>query len=62
MMEALRIIAGSWPIACMVVGLAAAVVVRRTLKQAMDNSQALALDRASGNRAVVVQPRPHADD
>lgn len=59
MMEALQIVAGSWPIACMVVGLSAAVVIRRTLKQAMDNSQALALDRANGSKSVVVHESSH---
>jgi hypothetical protein len=62
-MEALQIVAGSWPIAVMVIGVSAAVVVRRSLKQVMDNDRAKELDRAQGNNAVVVTSRTnHRDD
>lgn len=54
-MQALQIIAGSWPIAIMVIGIATAVVVNRRLKQAMDDSQAVRDLRA--NQAVVVRNR-----
>lgn len=56
-MHALEIIAQSWPIAVMVVGVASAIVVRRSLKQVMDNDRAEKLDRAQGNKAVVVRSR-----
>lgn len=55
MTRILEIIGSSWPIAFMVIGLAAAFTVRRTLKQAMDNSHAEKLDRSQGNQAVVVR-------
>ena len=56
-MEALQIVAGSWPIAAMVVGLSAAFVVRRTLRQAMNNQREKELERAQGNQAVIVRNR-----
>lgn len=56
-LQGLRIVAESWPLAAMVVGVAAAVVVRRSLRQAMDNTRAESEDRAQGNRAVVVSGR-----
>ena len=53
-MEALKIIAESWPIAIMVIGLAAAYVIRRSLKQVMDHSAKMDEYRA-GTAAVVRQ-------
>lgn len=61
MMRALEIIADSWPIAVMVVGVCAAYVVRRSIKQVVDTNHVEAMDRQSGSRAVVVQGR-HSDD
>jgi NADH:ubiquinone oxidoreductase subunit F (NADH-binding) len=57
LMKALEIIAGSWPIAVMVVGVSIALVVRRSIKQAMDNDREAKRDRAMGNQAVVVRDR-----
>ena len=63
LMDALRIIAGSWPIAAIVIGTGTTFAVRRTLKQSMDFSHVERMDQLEGNRAVVVQPRkPHKDD
>lgn len=59
MIEVLQIIATSWPIAVMVIGLAAAITVRRSLKQSMDNSNEIQNIRAS--QSVVVRDR-HSDD
>lgn len=53
MIEILGIIAGSWPIAIMAVGIVTAIVVNQRLKQAMDNSQAVRDIKAS--QAVVVR-------
>jgi len=53
MIEVLLIVANSWPIAVMVVGLGVCVVVRRCIKQAMDNSAEVQTVRASN--AVVVR-------
>ena len=55
MLEFLRIIAGSWPIAAMVIGIAAAIVIRRTFKQMMDATEKQNEYRASN--AVVVKQR-----
>lgn len=55
MIEVLQIIAGSWPIALMVIGLAAAIVINRRLKQSMDDSQAVRDLQAS--QALVVRQR-----
>lgn len=55
MIEYLRIIAGSWPIACTVIGISTAITIRRTLRQAMDNSRDAREYRAS--QAVVVRGR-----
>lgn len=60
-MEALRIIAASWPIAVMVVGVGIAVVFRRCFKQAMDNTKKMNEYRASSAVAVQSQDR-HRDD
>ena len=54
-MEALKIIAESWPIAIMVIGLAAAYVIRRSLKQVMDHSAKM--DEYRAGTAVVVRQR-----
>lgn len=54
-MEALKIIAESWPIAAMVIGVSAAYVVRRSLRQRMQIGHQERLDRAQGNQAVVVR-------
>jgi hypothetical protein len=54
-MEALRIIAASWPIAVMVVGTIAGIVINSRLKQAQEDSQAVRDLRAS--QAVTVQSR-----
>lgn len=63
MIEVLALIAGSWPIAAMVVGVTVAVVVRRCFRQVLDNSRAAQIDRAQGNQSVVVAARrPHLDD
>lgn len=63
MMEALKIVADSWPIAFMVLGLAAAYVIRQSLHQSIDAAHTETMDRAKGNQAVVVsERRPHADD
>lgn len=51
-MEALKVVAESWPIAVMVVGLAAISVANRRMKQAMDDSQAVQDLRASQSTAV----------
>lgn len=59
MLEYLHVIAGSWPIAIMVVGLGTAVVVRQSFKQLMNNSRAAQIDRAQGNNAVVVQRKDY---
>lgn len=56
-LKALELVAGSWPLAVAVVGVAVAIVVRRSLKQAMDNNRAVKIDRAQGNQAVVVRSR-----
>ncbi len=55
MIQTLQIIAGSWPIAIMVIGLSTAIVVNRRLKQAMDDSQAVRDLKAS--QSVVVRHR-----
>lgn len=55
MVEVLSIVAQSWPIAFMVVGTGAAIVVNRRLKQAMDDSRAVRDMRAS--QAVTVRDR-----
>lgn len=54
-MEALKIVAESWPIAVMVVGLSITTVTNRRLKQAMDDSQAVRDLRAS--QALTVRKR-----
>lgn len=56
-LKALELISGSWPLAAAVVGIAIAITVRRSLKQAMDNDRADKQDRAQGNQAVVVRGR-----
>lgn len=56
-MEALKIVAESWPIAAMVIGLSGAYVVRRTIRQSMEIGHAERMDRAQGNQAVVVRNR-----
>jgi hypothetical protein len=63
-MEALRIVAGSWPIAAIVIGTGITFTVRRTWKQSMQLAHEEKMDQLAGNRAVVVQAskRPHADD
>jgi hypothetical protein len=61
MLEFFKILADSWPIAWMVLGITAAVVIRKSFKQAMDNDRAEKLDRAQGNNAVVVQNRREED-
>lgn len=55
MIQVLSIIAGSWPIAIIVIGVATAVVVNRRLKQAMDDSRTIQELRVS--QAVVVRNR-----
>jgi len=62
MLRALEILAGSWPIAIAVVGVTTALVVRFSLKQAMDNNREEKRDRARGNQAVVVRPTSARDD
>lgn len=57
MLEALLIVASSWPIAVMVVGVTGALTARYLVKRKMDQSHAENMDRAQGNRAVVVQDR-----
>lgn len=54
-LEYLKVIASSWPLTIMVIGLAAAIVVNRRLKQAMDDSQAVRDLNAS--QSVVVRGR-----
>lgn len=58
MIEILNIISGSWPIAAMVIGVAAAITIRRSFKQALDNTAQQNEYRASS--AVTV--RNHRDD
>ena len=53
MLEYLKVIAESWPIAVMVIGVSAAIVVRRSLRQAMNNSAEIQELRASS--ALVVR-------
>jgi hypothetical protein len=55
MIEVLQIIAGSWPIALMVVVTIAGIVLNNRWKQAMDDSQAVKDLRAS--QALVVKDR-----
>jgi hypothetical protein len=57
LMEALRVIAGSWPIAVMVVGVTTGFFVRRTLYQTINNAHLEKLEQYNGNRAVVVGAR-----
>lgn len=59
MMEILTIIASSWPIATMVVAIAAAIVVRRSLKQSMDLTDKM--NEYNINKAVVVRQRQSND-
>lgn len=61
MLEGLRIVAGSWPLAVIVVGLAAAYVARRSIAQVLRNRREAEADRAHGNNAVVVQRRAAED-
>lgn len=61
-LKALELVAGSWPIAFITVGIGIAFVVRRCFKQALDNDKAEKEARNSGERAVVVQPARHIDD
>ena len=58
----LRIFSESWPLAVMVVAMSGAIVVRRSIKQGLENQRLKELDRSSGNHAVVVHPSRHADD
>jgi len=53
MLEYLKVIAESWPIAVMVIGISAAIVIRRSLRQAMNNSAEIQELRASS--ALVVR-------
>lgn len=55
MIEVLRIIASSWPIAIMVVGLGITIVVNRRVKQGMDDTQTLRDIRSE--QAVVIRNR-----
>lgn len=55
MLQYMIVIAESWPIAVMVAAITAGIVVRRSLKQAMDNSQQVRDLRASN--AVTVRER-----
>lgn len=55
MIEVLGIIAGSWPLAVMVIGLSFAIVINRRLKQSMDDSQEVR--NLNATRAVVVRDR-----
>lgn len=59
MIEVLSIIASSWPITIMVVAIAAAIVVRRSLKQAMDNSDKM--NEYHTKQAIVVRQRQSED-
>lgn len=56
-MEALRIIAASWPIAATVIGIGFAIVIRRCFKQAMDNTEKMNEYRAGSAVAVQSQDR-----
>jgi len=58
MIQVLSIIASSWPIAIMVIGIAVAIVVNQRLKQAMDDSQTI--QNLKANQAVVVRNRDDA--
>lgn len=64
LMEAWRILAGSWPVAAIIIGTGGIYAVRKTVRQSMDFAHEEQLARLEGNRAVVVQPksRRHADD
>ena len=62
LMEALRIVAASWPVAAMVVGVTTGIVVRRSMYQAMNNDRLEKIERAKGNQAVVVHGRHRDDD
>lgn len=62
LMEALRIVSGSWPIAVIVVGTVGGIVVRRSLYQAMKNERLKEIERNSGSQAVVVQGRRRDDE
>lgn len=55
MLQYLTVIAESWPLTLMVVGIAIAIVVNRRLKQMQDDSQTLRDIRAS--KSVVVRDR-----
>lgn len=52
MIQVLSIVAASWPIAFMLVGITVAVIVNRRLKQAMDDSQAVRDLHASQSMVV----------
>lgn len=62
MMQALEIVAGSWPIAAMVVAGTAGFVVWRLVSRAMKDSRDLTMERLSGSQAVVVQRRGSDED
>lgn len=56
-MEALKIIAASWPIAAMVIALCGIAAGWSTIRRSMKFSRDAQLDRAQGNQAVVVRGR-----
>lgn len=60
MIEYLRIIATSWPIAIMVVAAVAGFVINRRIKQAQDDSAAIY--NLKTKNAVVVRSRDVASD
>lgn len=58
-LQALKLISESWPLAAAAVGITIALVVRRCFKQALTNEHEKSMDRAQGNKAVVVHESSH---
>lgn len=54
-MEALKIVAESWPIAAMVIGLGVTATVYRVVQKSERRAHLERMDRLQGNQAVVVR-------